>query len=207
VERGEQRALPDCQRNRRSGHRSAHSGALRRQCAVHRPGTTAISLIAASPIVEGEVWISRWAFRAVRATDRGDADYINCPMDRGNMRPSRRPAWQRSRAELKDFETESATFFEGCLPIEELAAAATTPCATGRVKPIGLWDPRCDRLRSRGCAGPGGLRGGASCARKDRGRPLWKSGGLQDHLKWAEQKRVFRLILAWRKRHVCCASA
>ncbi|MFM7314562.1 MAG: methylenetetrahydrofolate--tRNA-(uracil(54)-C(5))-methyltransferase (FADH(2)-oxidizing) TrmFO, partial [Cyanobium sp.] len=75
---------------------------------------------AASPIVEGESIDLSVAFRASRY-DKGDADYINCPMDRDQFLAFREALLAAEQAALKDFEQESAHFFEGCLPIEELA--------------------------------------------------------------------------------------
>ena len=91
---------------------------------------------AASPIVEGESIDMTKAFRASRY-DKGDADYINCPMDRDQFLAFRSALLEAEQAELKDFDQSSATFFEGCLPIEELARRGEDAMRYGPLKPIG----------------------------------------------------------------------
>ena len=68
---------------------------------------------AASPIVDGDSIDMERAFRASRY-DKGDADYINCPMDQPQYQDFRAALLTAEQAELKDFEKDSATFFEGC---------------------------------------------------------------------------------------------
>ena len=96
---------------------------------------------AASPIVHGDSIDLSTAFRASRY-DKGDADYINCPMDKEQYLAFRQALLAAEQAELKDFDKEEATFFEGCLPIEELARRGEDTMRYGPLKPIGLWDPR-----------------------------------------------------------------
>ncbi|MFM7264016.1 MAG: methylenetetrahydrofolate--tRNA-(uracil(54)-C(5))-methyltransferase (FADH(2)-oxidizing) TrmFO, partial [Cyanobium sp.] len=93
---------------------------------------------AASPIVAGESIDMARAFRASRY-DKGDADYINCPMDREQYLAFREALLAAEQAELKDFDQQSASFFEGCLPIEELARRGEDTMRYGPLKPIGLW--------------------------------------------------------------------
>lgn len=148
---------------------------------------------AASPIVEGDSIDMAVAFRASRY-DKGDADYINCPMNREQYLAFREALLSAEQAELKDFEQESATFFEGCLPIEELARRGEDTMRYGPLKPIGLWDPRwgdlydADVRRARRAYAVVQLR------QEDRDGQLWNLVGFQTNLKWGEQKRVLRLI-------------
>ncbi len=148
---------------------------------------------AASPIVEGDSIDMEVAFRASRY-DKGDADYINCPMNKEQYLAFREALLSAEQAELKDFEQESATFFEGCLPIEELARRGEDTMRYGPLKPIGLWDPRwgdlydADVRRARRAYAVVQLR------QEDRDGQLWNLVGFQTNLKWGEQKRVLRLI-------------
>ena len=75
---------------------------------------------AASPIVVGESINTEIAFRASRY-DKGDADYFNCPMTQEQYLAFWQTLCEAEQAEVKDFERETAKFFEGCLPIEEMA--------------------------------------------------------------------------------------
>jgi len=148
---------------------------------------------AASPIVEGEGIDMAVAFRASRY-DKGDADYINCPMNKEQYLAFREALLSAEQAELKDFEQESAHFFEGCLPIEELARRGEDTMRYGPLKPIGLWDPRwgdlydADVRRARRAYAVVQLR------QEDRDGQLWNLVGFQTNLKWGEQKRVLRMI-------------
>ncbi len=148
---------------------------------------------AASPIVEGDGIDMAVAFRASRY-DKGDADYINCPMNKEQYLAFREALLSAEQAELKDFEQESAHFFEGCLPIEELARRGEDTMRYGPLKPIGLWDPRwgdlydADVRRARRAYAVVQLR------QEDRDGQLWNLVGFQTNLKWGEQKRVLRMI-------------
>jgi methylenetetrahydrofolate--tRNA-(uracil-5-)-methyltransferase len=148
---------------------------------------------AASPIVEGESIDLAVAFRASRY-DKGDADYINCPMDREQYLAFRQELLQAEQAELKDFERESATFFEGCLPIEELARRGEDTMRYGPLKPIGLWDPRWGDLNDREVRRANRAHAMVQLRQEDRDGRLWNLVGFQTNLKWAEQKRVLRMI-------------
>lgn len=148
---------------------------------------------AASPIIEGEsIDLSR-AFRASRY-DKGDADYINCPMDREQYTVFRQALLEAEQAELKDFERDSATFFEGCLPIEELARRGEDTMRYGPLKPIGLWDPRWGDLRDREVRRAKRAHAVVQLRQEDKAGQLWNLVGFQTNLKWGEQKRVLRLI-------------
>ena len=103
---------------------------------------------AASPIVHGDSIDLNLAFRASRY-DKGDADYINCPMNKTEFLAFREALLDAEQAELKDFDQESAKFFEGCLPIEELARRGEDTMRYGPLKPIGIWDPRWGDVNDR----------------------------------------------------------
>ncbi|MBD2717920.1 FADH(2)-oxidizing methylenetetrahydrofolate--tRNA-(uracil(54)-C(5))-methyltransferase TrmFO [Synechococcus sp. FACHB-909] len=148
---------------------------------------------AASPIVEGEGIDLSVAFRASRY-DKGDADYINCPMDREQYLAFRTALLEAEKAELKDFEQESATFFEGCLPIEELARRGEDTMRYGPLKPIGLWDPRWGDLHDRDVRRAKRAHAVVQLRQEDKDGQLWNLVGFQTNLKWGEQQRVLRMI-------------
>ncbi|MFM7642506.1 MAG: FADH(2)-oxidizing methylenetetrahydrofolate--tRNA-(uracil(54)-C(5))-methyltransferase TrmFO [Cyanobium sp.] len=148
---------------------------------------------AASPIVEGESIDLSVAFRASRY-DKGDADYINCPMDAAQYRSFREALLAAEQAPLKDFEPQNATFFEGCLPIEELARRGEDTMRYGPLKPIGLWDPRWGDLHDRDVRRAKRAHAVVQLRQEDRDGRLWNLVGFQTNLRWGEQARVFRLI-------------
>jgi methylenetetrahydrofolate--tRNA-(uracil-5-)-methyltransferase len=148
---------------------------------------------AASPIVEGESIDLSVAFRASRY-DKGDADYINCPMDRDQYLAFREALLAAEQAELKDFDKESASFFEGCLPIEELARRGEDTMRYGPLKPIGLWDPRWGDVNDRDVRRANRAYAVVQLRQEDKDGRLWNLVGFQTNLKWGEQQRVLRLI-------------
>lgn len=141
---------------------------------------------AMAPIVEHESINMDIAYRASRY-DRGETeegDYINCPLNKEQYEEFRQALIDAEKIELRDFEREDKRFFEGCLPVEELAQRSDRALAFGPLKPKGLDDPRTGRwphavvqLRQDNLAGS-----------------LYNMVGFQTNLKWAEQKRVFRMI-------------
>jgi methylenetetrahydrofolate--tRNA-(uracil-5-)-methyltransferase len=148
---------------------------------------------AASPIVAGESIDLNLAFRASRY-DKGDADYINCPMDRAQYLAFREALLSAEQAEIKDFEAESAHFFEGCLPIEELARRGEDTMRYGPLKPIGLWDPRWGDVTDRDVRRANRAYAVVQLRQEDKDGRLWNLVGFQTNLKWGDQKRVLRLI-------------
>ena len=147
---------------------------------------------AASPIVVGESINQDIAFRASRY-DKGEAAYLNCPMDREQYLAFREALIAAEQAELKDFDQESAKFFEGCLPIEELARRGEDTMRYGPLKPVGLFDARlgdwkAPENRSRRPYAVVQLR------QEDRVGQLWNLVGFQTNLRWGEQGRIFRMI-------------
>ncbi len=148
---------------------------------------------AASPIVDGETIDMERAFRASRY-DKGDADYINCPMNEAEYHAFRDALLAAEQAELKDFEKDNATFFEGCLPIEELARRGEDTMRYGPLKPIGLWDPRWGDVNDRDVRRAKRAYAVVQLRQEDKDGRLWNLVGFQTNLKWGEQKRVLRKI-------------
>ena len=98
------------------------------------------------------------------------------------------------QAELKDFEKESAKFFEACLPIEEIARRGVDTMRFGPLKAIGLWNPEWgdlydkeNRIKKR----PHAI---IQLRKEDIDGKLLNIVGFQTNLKWSEQKRIFRMI-------------
>ncbi|MBJ7901084.1 MAG: FADH(2)-oxidizing methylenetetrahydrofolate--tRNA-(uracil(54)-C(5))-methyltransferase TrmFO [Cyanobacteria bacterium RI_101] len=147
---------------------------------------------AASPIVVGESINRDVAFLASRY-DRGEAAYLNCPFTQEQYRRFWQALCEGEQAELKDFERETAQFFEGCLPIEELARRGEDTMRYGPLKPVGLFDSRLGDFRD-----PENRRrrpyAVAQLRQEDKAGQLWNLVGFQTNLKWGEQKRIFSLI-------------
>ncbi len=147
---------------------------------------------AASPIVVGESINQEIAFRASRY-DRGEAAYLNCPMDREQYLRFWQALCEAEQAELKDFERETAKFFEGCLPIEEQARRGEDTMRYGPLKPVGLFDARLGDFRApeNKSKKPYAV---VQLRQEDKAGQLWNLVGFQTNLRWGEQARVFRMI-------------
>ena len=148
---------------------------------------------AASPIIYSETINHEIVFKASRY-DKGDPAYLNCPMDKNNYINFRNELIEGDQATLKDFEKESANFFEACLPIEEIARRGVETMRYGPLKSIGLWNPdwgdlfdRENRLKKR----PHAI---VQLRKEDLEGKLLNMVGFQTNLKWSEQKRIFRMI-------------
>ncbi|MGJ3251806.1 MAG: FADH(2)-oxidizing methylenetetrahydrofolate--tRNA-(uracil(54)-C(5))-methyltransferase TrmFO [Elainellaceae cyanobacterium] len=147
---------------------------------------------AASPIVVGESINQDIAFLASRY-DRGEAAYLNCPMNQEQYLHFWRELCQAEQANLKDFEQETAKFFEGCLPIEEMARRGEDTMRYGPLKPVGLFDARKGDFRDPANRDqrPYAV---VQLRQEDKAGQLWNMVGFQTNLRWGEQARIFRLI-------------
>ncbi len=136
---------------------------------------------AAAPIVTLESIDLNKAFWASRY-NKGEADYLNCPLTREEYDLFYTALVQAETAEVKGFEEGSV--FEGCLPVEVMAKRGPQTLAYGPLKPVGLRDPRT------------GLNSYAvvQLRKENQAGTLYNLVGFQTHLKWGEQKRVFSLI-------------
>ena len=148
---------------------------------------------AASPIITGESINYDIAFRASRY-DKGEADYINCPLTRDEYNSFREALIHSEKAKLKDFEKDNAIFFEGCLPIEELASRGEDTMRYGPLKPIGLWDPRWGDLNDKETRHSKRAFAVVQLRQEDKAGKLLNLVGFQTNLKWGEQSRVIRMI-------------
>ena len=147
---------------------------------------------AASPIIVGESIDQEVAFLASRY-DKGEAAYLNCPMNKEQYLKFQQTLSTAEQAELKDFERETAKFFEGCLPIEELAQRGEDTMRYGPLKPVGLFDDRLGDFRASENKGkrPYAV---VQLRQEDKAGQLWNMVGFQTNLRWGEQKRVFKMI-------------
>ncbi|MDY7015896.1 MAG: FADH(2)-oxidizing methylenetetrahydrofolate--tRNA-(uracil(54)-C(5))-methyltransferase TrmFO [Cyanobacteriota bacterium] len=146
---------------------------------------------AASPIIVGESINREIAFLASRY-DKGEAAYLNCPFNKEQYLAFWEALCKAEQAPIKEFEREEAKFFEGCLPIEELAQRGEETMRYGPLKPVGLIDPRLkERLQEGSLPKPYAV---AQLRQEDRAGQLWNLVGFQTNLRWGEQKRVFRSI-------------
>ncbi len=121
------------------------------------------------------------AFRASRY-QRGGDDYINCPMNREEYERFVKELVSARKTPLREFE--HIPFFEGCMPIEELARRGKDTLAFGPLRPVGLKDPRTGKT-------PYAV---VQLRRENREDTLYNMVGFQTRLTYGEQKRVFSLI-------------
>lgn len=141
---------------------------------------------AAAPIVDFSSVNMDIAYFASRY-DKGDADYINCPMTKEQYDAFYQALISAQEAELKEFDRESQkapNVFEGCMPVEVMARRGYDTLRYGPLKPVGLVDPRVGKeayavvqLRKENVAGT-----------------MFNLVGFQTHLTFPEQRRVFRMI-------------
>lgn len=134
---------------------------------------------AAAPIVTKESINMDIAYYKSRY-DKGDADYLNCPMTKEQFDTFYNALINAETAEVHGIDKE--VYFEGCMPIEVMAKRGPQTLTFGPLKPVGL-----------------GLNGAKPYAvvqlRQDNAvGSLYNIVGFQTHLKWGAQKEVFRLI-------------
>jgi methylenetetrahydrofolate--tRNA-(uracil-5-)-methyltransferase len=136
---------------------------------------------AISPIITSDSIDFARSFKASRY-QRGGNDYINFPLDEDTYDRFVDALNRAEKVSFHDFERRY--FFEGCLPVEELAARGKDTLAFGPLKPVGLIDPRT------------GTRPFAvvQLRQENRFETLYNLVGFQTRLKHEEQKRVFRMI-------------
>lgn len=136
---------------------------------------------AAAPIVKADSINMDKAFAASRY-DKGDADYINCPMSREEYLAFYEALINAEKAEIKDFEKN--LIFEGCMPIEVMAERGPDTLRYGPLKPVGLTDPKTGKV-------PYAV---VQLRQDNKEGTLYNMVGFQTRLKWGEQKRVFSMI-------------
>jgi methylenetetrahydrofolate--tRNA-(uracil-5-)-methyltransferase len=157
------------------------SDALARAIAAWTGGEYLYFYDAISPIVEGESIDPDRVFAASRY-GHGEADYLNCPMDRETYENFWMELTKAEEVPLRSFEEIKC--FEGCLPIEVIARRGIDTLAYGPMKPVGLIDPRMG----------GQPHAVVQLRREDREGILYNIVGFQTKLTWPEQRRIFRII-------------
>jgi methylenetetrahydrofolate--tRNA-(uracil-5-)-methyltransferase len=137
---------------------------------------------AIAPIVHRDSIDMDVAWMAAR-WDKGGKDYVNCPMTKEQYLAFHQGLLDGEKTEFKEWEKDTP-YFEGCMPIEVMAARGVDTLRYGPMKPVGLDDPRTGRwpyavvqLRQDNALGT-----------------LWNMVGFQTKLKHAEQVRLFRTI-------------
>ena len=136
---------------------------------------------AVAPIISGDSVDMSVAFFASRY-DKGEAAYLNCPLDAEEY--ARFYEALRSARVYEGHAFEKIKYFEGCMPIEEMAARGRDTMAYGPLKPVGLVDPRTGRQ-------PHAV---VQLRKEDAAGERYNLVGFQTHLLRDEQQRVFRLI-------------
>lgn len=136
---------------------------------------------AAAPIIEKSSIDMNKVYLKSRY-DKGEAAYLNCPMNKEEFEAFRDALITAEVAPLKEFEKEK--YFEGCMPIEVMAARGPKTMLFGPMKPVGLEDPKTDKR-------PYAV---IQLRQDNAAASLYNIVGFQTHLKWGEQKRVFQMI-------------
>lgn len=138
---------------------------------------------ASAPIVSAESIDKEYSFIGDRY-DRGSGDHINCPMNEAQYKEFVGELLNAERTELHSFEKTEV--FEGCMPIEIMAARGEDTLRFGPLKPVGLTDPKTGRW-AYACL---------QLRRENENGTMYNLVGFQTNLKWGEQKRVFSIIPA-----------
>ena len=141
---------------------------------------------AAAPIVDAQSINMDVAFFASRY-DKGDADYINCPMTEEQYSAFWEALVTANEAILKDFDKEEQKklkVFEGCMPVEVMARRGRDTLLFGPLKPVGLVDKRTGS-KSHAVV---------QLRRENDEGSMYNLVGFQTHLTFPEQRRVFRMI-------------
>ena len=142
-----------------------------------------------SPIVEADSIDHSKVYRAARY-DKGTADYINCPMMREEYEAfiaalaQAEPVQPHNATPADSHDWEHAQYFEGCLPIEEIARRGPDTLRFGPMKPVGLRNPHTGNI-------PYAV---VQLRQENLRADSYNLVGFQNHLKFGEQARILRLI-------------
>lgn len=140
---------------------------------------------AAAPLVTAEsvdMELAWWQSRY----DRGNADYVNCAMNKEEYEAFIRELTTAEEAEVHGFEDKNV--FEGCMPVEVMARRGFDTLRYGPLKPVGLVDPKTGKE-------PYAV---VQLRQDNAAKSVYNLVGFQTHLKFGEQKRVFSMIPALR---------
>lgn len=136
---------------------------------------------AIAPVVDGASVNMNTAFWGARYHPE-DQDYLNCPMDEAEYRAFYEALLEGKTFQAREFEKE--VHFEGCMPIEALAARGFKTLAFGPFKPVGFVDPRSGKR-------PYAL---LQLRAENANKSMFNLVGCQTKLAYAEQQRIFRMI-------------
>ncbi len=139
---------------------------------------------AAAPIVDAESVDMEKAFFATRY-DKGDPDYINCPMSEAEYKAFYSALISAEEAKLHEFEAgEQLKVFEGCMPVEVMARRGEDTLRYGPMKPVGIKNPKTGEE----------YYAIVQLRKENDGGTMYNLVGFQTHLTFPEQRRVFRMI-------------
>lgn len=138
-----------------------------------------------APIVDRDSIDMTIAFKGSRYEKGEDqaGDYLNCPMNEAQYENFLSAVQAAELAEVHDFDR--AQFFEGCLPIEVMAARGIDTLRFGPMKPVGLVNPQRPEERPHAVV---------QLRQDNLHATLYNMVGFQTRMKWGEQKRIFRMI-------------
>ena len=137
---------------------------------------------AIAPIVEKDSINFDIAFYASRY-EKGEASYINCPMNKEQYEKFYNYLTNAPRIELKEFEKD-AKVFEGCMPVEVMASRGVDTLRFGPMKPVGLVDKRTNEVNY----------AVVQLRQDNSAKTLYNLVGFQTNLKWSAQKELLSLI-------------
>jgi len=157
------------------------SGALSGEIARLSGSTHLYFFDSISPIVEADSIDMSKVYLAARY-DKGSADYINCPMSKEEYDRFCDALISGQSVEARDWE--KLNYFEGCLPIEEIARRGRDTLRFGPMKPVGLKDPRTGRIPY----------AAVQLRQENLRADSYNLVGFQNHLKFGDQARVLRLV-------------
>lgn len=136
---------------------------------------------AAAPIVAADSIDMDIVYKKSRY-DRGEAAYLNCPMDKEQYEKFAKELIKAETAEMHGFEKQDV--FEGCMPIEVMASRGAKTMLFGPLKPVGLENPHTGTT-------PYAV---VQLRQDNAAASMYNIVGFQTHLKYGEQKRVFSMI-------------
>ncbi len=153
-------------------------------------GTDSLAFFdAIAPIVHHESINMDVAWMAAR-WDKGGKDYINCPMNRAQYLAFHQGLIDGEKTEFREWEANTP-YFEGCMPIEVMAARGVDTLRYGPMKPVGLDNPHDATPEFPSGRWPYAV---VQLRQDNKLGTLWNMVGFQTKLKYAEQVRLFRTI-------------
>ena len=141
---------------------------------------------AVAPIIDGTTINMDVCYLKSRY-DKGDADYINCPMDEKTYHQFYDALMSSDKVEIKDFENN---VFEGCMPVETMAERGIDTLRFGPLKPVGL---EKDGQRPYAVI---------QLRQDDVGKTMYNIVGFQTHLTWPAQKKLIQMIPGLEKANI-----